>query len=274
MKNSVESRGRDFNSSDRAGSPAVAIVSKSLARRYFTAEDALGKRLLLRRLGSAERFTIIGVAQDLRQTLPKGTPERTVYTLSTQLPESEQGSASSRIIGLIIRTRVDPSSIAPTIRRVVAGIDKDQAVADMVPMEVAIDRRMAGLRDNAMLVALFAALAVTLAVVGVFSVVSYSVLSRRREFGIRTALGAQRASILALIIFETMPYGIVGVAVGMASVLGASRFLSSLFYNVDISTGPLILTVSGFLITVVMMSIVVAARGTMVMKVGEALRQP
>jgi putative ABC transport system permease protein len=253
-------RGRHFHASDGPGAAPAAIVSESLARRFFPGEEVLGRRLRLGRVETAGWFTIVGVAGDVRQDRPEGPPESTIYVLSRQLPEAAQGGRAARLIVLVARTAGDPVALARGVRRVVAGIDKNQPVADVMPMREAVGKKLTGRRLNTLLVAAFAALALALASIGVFGLVSYAVARRTQEIGIRMALGAQRSAILWLLVRGLLALGMAGVAAGIAASLGAQRLLESLLDGMKPDPAPILIASIGLLIAATLAAALTAAR--------------
>jgi len=152
---------------------------------------------------------------------------------------------------LVLRTAADPAAVASAVRAAVAQIDKDQPVADVQTMEQRIQHQLAGRRLNTLLLAIFAALALTLAAVGVFGVVSYSVARRTSEIGIRMALGARPAAVLAMIAGETLRLALVGVALGVAGTLAVSRLLAGFLYGVRPADPGILAAVAVLLVAVV-----------------------
>lgn len=240
-------RGRDFQRTDRPGSFPVVLVSQLVARRFFGGEEILGKRIRFSRLESAEWFTVIGVVGDVRESHPENLPSGTLYALSSQLPVIEQGGRAAHLIVLVLRTTHDASGIANAVKTAVADIDKDQAVGDVLTMRQLVNKRLAGRRLDTLLIGLFAALAVTLAIVGVFGIVSYSVSCRKKEISIRMALGARQSTVLAMFMHDTLSFGIGGVLAGFLASLGTSRLLATRLYSVA-PTEPYILFASAALL--------------------------
>jgi len=227
--------GRYFGESDGPASPPVTIVSESLARAWWPENGALGRRIQL----DGTWFTIVGIAKDVRQLTAGGTPDLSkraaggqIYALNGQLPLSKQGGDMGRFNVLVIRTRADPGTISQAVRRAVAEIDKNQPVAGVATMERVVENMLESRRLNTLLLELFAGLAVTLAAVGVFGVASYAVARRTKEIGIRMALGATPASVLAMVARETLLPAVIGAAVGLAGTAATSRLLARFLYGV------------------------------------------
>jgi putative ABC transport system permease protein len=265
-------RGRHFQASDRAGSTPVAIISESVARRFSPGEEVLSRRMRFARVAEAGWFTVVGVAADVRENRPESRPEGAIYALSSQLPPAEQGGRAARLIVLVLGTVGDPSPLARGVRGIVAGIDKDQPVADIITMRQQVDKRLAGRRLNTLLFGLFAGLALALAAIGVFGLVSYSVSRRTNEIGIRMALGARRPAILAMIARDVLALGFAGVIAGAAASLGASRLLKGILDGARPDTAPILIASAGVLVFAMVLATLIAARRAMSVDPVVALR--
>jgi predicted permease len=222
-------RGRLFTEQDRADAPPVLVVNDAFARRYFSGEEVLGKRLKLG-FGRIEG-EIVGVVGDVRgnSLSEPGTPE---YYIS-------QTHAASGDMSLVVRTSTtDPAAITSALRGVVREMDKDQPLYEVRTMNALVSRSMARQRFSTTLIGIFAALALALAAVGIFSVMSYSVAQRKHEIGIRMALGAQSRDILRMVLGRGMTLTLVGVGLGLVASYGLTRLMSSLLFGVS-PTDPL-----------------------------------
>jgi len=213
--------GRLINDSDTQDAPGVALLSETLARRLFPDEDPLGKRLSVAGLGA----TIIGVVSDIRYTGLDGEVEQAVYLSYRQLPRSG--------MALVLRGAVEPSSLAPTLRNAVREIDPALPVYDVMTMNERLSNSVAARRFNLLLLGGFAALALLLAGVGVYGVISYVVTQRTHEVGVRMALGAQSADVVRLFIKQGMAMVMFGVALGLIGAFALTRLMKSLLFNVS-----------------------------------------
>ncbi|HET9179611.1 MAG TPA: ABC transporter permease [Terriglobia bacterium] len=219
--------GREFSESDREGAPEVAIVNQTLARRYFPNQNRLGRTIKIR----GQWRTIVGVIHDVKQESLDQNAAPQLFAPFLQSPDSE--------MVLAIRTTLSrPLSLAAAVRRQVQLIDKDQPVYDVATMETRLSDWLAPHRFSAFLVGLFAALALVLAAVGVYGLMSYSVAERTREFGIRLALGARPQEVLSGVVGQGLKLALIGVAIGIAGALALTRFLASLLFGVK-PTDPL-----------------------------------
>ncbi len=232
--------GRLFIEQDNNAAPPVAIINDTLARQIWPNENPIGKHIS--NGGPSNWWTIVGVvgpARHLRLDLPAG-PE--MYR-----PQAQEVGGE---MFLVLRASGNPTRLAPAVRRQVWSIDKDQPVEDVRTMEDRIAGYAAGRRFYTLLLGTFAALAVALAGVGIYGVISYSVSERRHELGIRMALGAQRTDILNLVVGQGFKLTLVGVMVGVAGAFTLGRFLSGLLYGVK-PTDPLTFVAVSLIITVV-----------------------
>jgi putative ABC transport system permease protein len=213
--------GRLINDSDTQDAPGVALLSETLARRLFPDEDPLGKRLSVAGFGA----TIIGVVSDIRYTGLDGEIEQAVYLSYRQLPRSG--------MALVLRGAVEPSSLAPTLRNAVREVDPALPVYDVMTMNERLSNSVAARRFNLLLLGGFAAMALLLAGVGVYGVISYVVTQRTHEVGIRMALGAQSADVVHLFIKQGMAMVIFGVALGLIGAFALTRVMRSLLFDVS-----------------------------------------
>jgi putative ABC transport system permease protein len=215
--------GRLINDGDTQDAPSVALLTETLARRLFPNEDPLGKRLSVAGLAA----TIIGVVNDIRYTGLDGEVEQAVYLSYQQLPRSG--------MSLVLRGAAEPSSLAPALRNAVREIDPALPIYDVMTMNerLSLSNSVAERRFNMLLLGCFAALALLLAGVGVYGVISYVVTQRTREVGIRMALGAQSADVLRLFIKQGMAMVALGVGLGIFGAFALMRVMKSLLFDVS-----------------------------------------
>jgi putative ABC transport system permease protein len=253
-------QGRGFDAQqDRADSAGVAVISETMARRFWPGEDPLGKRITPGTPESPDDWlTIIGVVKDVRQFELNADPKPQMYLTYTQAGFFEPRD-------LVVSTGVEPLSLATTVRRTVWEIDKDQPVSNISTMEDVLSESIARQRFSMLLLGIFAALALVLAAVGIYGVMSYSVAQRTREFGIRIALGAQGSDVLKLAVGGGLKLVLVGVLIGLAAAFILTRVMSSLLFGVSATDPTTFITISLVLISVsVLASYIPARRATKV----------
>jgi len=215
-------RGRDFRESDTRESPKVAIVNRRLADNVFPGQDPVGRRISLE--DPPDWFTIVGVVGDARtEALASAAPNQ-LY-----MPYSQNAQSG---MAVALRTVGDPDAAAAELRRAVAAVDPEEAVYGVLTMDEIVGAATGQPRFRALLTGLFAGLALLLAAIGIYGVLSYSVARRVHEIGIRVALGAGRSDVLRLVVGRGMLLAAAGVGVGLAGGALAGRFLAGLLYGV------------------------------------------
>jgi len=218
-------RGRLFTALDRAGAPAVALISESTARAVFPNEDPIGKHIQLGgRDDSKEWMTIVGIVGDVRQYALDRPSAMEVYVAQAQ--NMNFG------FNLVVRTSGDPQLMEGDVRRAFLAVDATQPLFQVQPLERYVAESMAARRYTLLLLGIFGALAMVLAAVGIYGVVSYTLSLRTRELGIRVALGAARADVMRLVLWQGATMVAVGLLAGLAISLSLARYLSSLLYAV------------------------------------------
>jgi putative ABC transport system permease protein len=225
-------RGRDFRDSDTRESPKVAIVDRTLAEAVFPGQDPIGHRISLEdEPKPGEWATIVGVVGGIRsETLAQAAPNQ-LY-----MPYSQNASSG---MAVVVRTSGDPRSAAADLRRAVSVVDPEEAVYGILTMDEIVDSAAGQPRFRALLTGIFAAMALLLAAIGIYGVLSYSVARRLHEIGIRVALGAERRDVLRLVVGRGMRLAAGGVAVGLAGGALAGRLVAGLLFGVtaaDVST--------------------------------------
>jgi putative ABC transport system permease protein len=219
-------KGRDFAGSDDAGSDPVIIVDQSSAQRFWPHQDPIGKRMKLLGQKEPEQWrSVVGVVGDVKHEGPEVDSRGQIYVPFRQHAQP--------FMYLVLHTAADAGAVAAPARRAVLDIDKNQAVFRVETMEEKLVRIMAWRRFYTLLLAAFAIVALTLAVVGVYSVMAYSVTQRTREIGIRMALGAERTAVTGLVVRQALGLAGIGVAVGLAVALALLRIVSNLLYGVS-----------------------------------------
>jgi predicted permease len=229
--------GRAFGEEDREGGARVAIVSQALARQSFPGRSPLGQHLLVNDTPAGFRsLEIVGVVGDVKHASLESDAEPHLYVPYHQ-------TASDLLVWLtlnqflVVRTSGPPLALAETVRRALQAVDPNVAAADVRASGYYLDAAAGSRRFSLTLLLLFAVVALAMAALGIYGVVSYSVARRTRETGVRLALGASRTDILALVLSEGMRRTAAGVAVGLGTALAASRALRGLLYGVE-ATDP------------------------------------
>jgi predicted permease len=222
--------GRFLDHSDNANSTTI-IVNEAFARRCFPGEDAVGKRVKFAKPTEAGTWeTIVGVVRSEKQDSLGTEPKPEAY--KTQLQETRSGMT------LVVRTAGDPSALIGPVREEIRALDRDLPPYDIQTMSDLLHESLVRERFTTMLLVVFAGLALTLASVGIYGVMSYAVTQRTHEIGIRVALGAQGKDILRQVIGRAMGLAGAGVAIGLGASIGLTRLMSSLLYGVS-TTDPL-----------------------------------
>jgi putative ABC transport system permease protein len=245
--------GRFFINQDTHDSPRVVIVNEHLARKQWPGQNPIGKRLKME--GSNRPWlTVVGVVGNVRTQWPYPDPLSELYVSYTQYP----WLLSPR--HLIIRTVSSPAGVTAAIRREVAALDKDQPVSDVRTLDQFVGEAVAQQRFSMVLLGAFAGLALVLAAVGIYGVISYAVTQRTHEIGIRMALGAERRDVLRLVVGQGVALTLGGVGIGLTGALALTRFMSSLLYGVRPSDPVTFAVVSVVLTGVALLASYIPAR--------------
>lgn len=218
--------GRSFDAGDVAGGPRVAVVSRSLARRLFPGGDAVGRRV---RVGPEELdpYTVVGVVEDVKHISLAGGPAEAVYV------PTGQWHWADRVRWIVARVEGDATSLVPAIRRAVWSVDGDQPVVRAQSMDMVVTRSEARRRFVLIVLSAFALSALAVSGVGLFGVLSGVVTERRREMGVRAALGASRESLVSLVVRQGLGLVALGTVIGMVGATATSRVLSTMLFEVS-----------------------------------------
>jgi putative ABC transport system permease protein len=218
--------GRDISADDRPDGLPVAIVNQAMVRRYWPNESPLGKRFKFGGPNSqAPWLTVIGVAGDSRRTAPDREARPSAYLPTQQMPQ--QGMM------LILRTSGDPLALTGPVREAVRSLDSDVPVVAFASLASILQDRLAQRRLVTLLAGVFAAVAIGLALIGVYGVLSYAVAQSTREIGVRIALGASIASVLGMVYRRVAALVVAGLTLGVISALFATRALTSMLFEVQ-----------------------------------------
>jgi putative ABC transport system permease protein len=249
-------QGRALSRDDRADAPAVGVINESMARQYFREQNPIGARIRWARSEGVEWITIVGVAGNVRHFGLANSEEPAIYT-----PYAQSGQDWKRWSEFVIRTpgKIDAALIAQ-LKKMVWQVDPAIPVTQVRPMSEVLSESWAAQRFNALLLAIFAGVALLLASVGLYGVLAFSVAQRTREIGIRMALGAQASDVLRLVLRQGLGLSLVGVAVGIAASLAGTRVLRGLLYGVAPTDPATFAAVALLLVTVALVACLIPAR--------------
>jgi len=221
--------GREVTPRDTLRSPRVAVVNEALANKYWPHEDPIGKRVAFDRQEPAW-YEVVGVAGNIRHRTLDAAEKPELYVPYSQ-PLFQGWTA--RPMFIVVRTSFQPTSAAGAVREVVASIDPDQPISSVRTMEDRIGESLGRRRFNTLLLSLFAALAVTLAAIGIYGIVAFAVAERTHEIGVRLALGARPRHVLAMIVADGMALVLAGTALGLAGAAAATRVMASQVFGIS-----------------------------------------
>jgi predicted permease len=231
-------KGRDFSGADVAGRPGAVLISDALARRFWPNEDPTGKHLTLTFFPGVVR-EVVGIVGDVKlESLDETRPVATIYHPLAQITVPDKQTWRSFGMSLTVRTSSDPRNATSAVTAAVHQVDPELPVTDVMSMNDLISESVSPQRFNMLLLGSFAGLALALAAVGIYSVLSYAVRRRIREIGIRIALGATHSDVVRMVVADGMKPILLGVALGLAAAFALSRAVASLIFGVR-ATDPL-----------------------------------
>ncbi len=245
-------RGRVFDDRDGAGAPATVVINQTVARQFYPNQDPIGKQLTVDWNHPDQPYEIVGVVGDVHLRALNQESKPAVYLSMAQAPQAP--------ITLVARAQGDPALLGRAIEERVHAINRNVAVFDVKTLDAIVSGSLAAQRFNTILLGGFAALALVLAAVGIFGVISYSVAQRTREIGIRRALGAGTTSVLGMVLSQAMTLTALGVAIGIAGAFAVTRLLQTLLFQVSPTDAATFVAVSVTLGAVALLASYVPAR--------------
>jgi putative ABC transport system permease protein len=265
-------KGRNFAASDTETAPGVVVINETLAARFFAGEDPIGKRLDMSGAPKDVR-EIVGVVADVRNYGVDADVKPEAYVPLLQSAPSYLSNVTSALT-IVVRSAIDPTALAQTLREQVQALDKDQPVSAIKTMERYLDESVAQRRFNMLLLGVFASLALVLAAVGIYGVIAYTVTQRTHEMGIRIALGARGGDILRLVFANSMAATISGIVIGLAAAFALTRLLQSLLYQVSATDPVVFAAIPLLLLAVAAIATYFPARRATKVNPISALREP
>ena len=241
--------GRSFSAEDKSDSPMVAVINDAMARQYFPNQDPIGARFRWARGNPPKWITIVGVVGDVKHFGFADAEEPAAYTAYEQ-----QDQPWKRWMTLVVRSNTDQSALAAQVKSQLWRVDGQIPVTRVLSMNEVMSASLAGERFNMTLLGIFAGVALMLAAIGIYGVMSYSVTQRTHEIGVRMALGAARGNVVTLVLKQGFALTAIGVALGLAAAFGLTRVMSTLLFDVS-ATDPL----TFFLISLLLGGVALAA---------------
>ena len=236
--------GRAFTSADGEKAPRVTIINESFARRFWPNQQPLGKRFAY----TTNRILceVVGVVRDTRFRVSDTENREEMYFPAPQRPRLN--------MSLMVRSTIDPTALAAAIQREILNVDKDQAVTEVATLEHLVGESIEQPRLTMLLLGIFAAVALTLAAIGIYGVIAYAVQQRTREIGIRMALGAQTRDVVKLVVKNGMTLALIGVIIGIGGALALTRLIASLLFEVTATDATTFAIVSMGLLAVALLA--------------------
>jgi len=216
-------KGRDFDNRDKSDAPGAAIINHDLARIYFSNEDPIGKRITFD--DGQSWMSIVGIIGDVKQLGLDSSAKPEVY-----FPYLQVASPS---MSIVVRTASDPLGLAAAVKSQIRMVDKDLPINEAKTMQQLLADSLSGRRFNMLLLTVFAMVALVLAIVGIYGVMSYTVTQRTHEIGLRVAIGAQPGDVFRMVIGQGMKLALIGVAFGLVGAFGLTRLMTTMLFGVE-----------------------------------------
>jgi len=253
--------GRLLNENDTKGTPRVVVINETMARKYYGNANPIGRQF---KWGSRDSpgplSEIVGVVADVKTRTLDEEPSPAVYHPVLQQDTTQMTVGMYRGLSYVVRTRLAPATVAASLRTAVRGVDPKLVVLNVLPMGTIVGSTIASRKFNAALLGLFAALALALAATGVYGVLQYSVIQRRREMGIRLAIGATSSDMIRLIVGQAVGLAAIGVAIGLAGAFALTRVIRALLFNTDPLDAFTFAASAGVLLVIAVLSAYLPAR--------------
>jgi putative ABC transport system permease protein len=266
-------RGRGITPADDDRAPAVVLINQRAAALYWPGEDPLGKRISFG--GNPPQWlTVVGIVKDARQNSWADRPDPEVYLPALQNRDFLGApGAHFAYLTLVVRAAGDPAALAPAVKQAVWAFDRNLPVSEVITMEQAVARATAQPRFEMLLLGLFGAIALLLAAVGIYGVMSYAVSRRTREIGIRISLGATRGAVLRMVIRQGMAPAIGGAAIGAAAAPLAASAMARILYGIRPGDPLTLAAAAAVLGLTALLAVSIAARRAARIEPSSALRQ-
>ncbi len=262
-------RGRDFSDQDTLSSVPVTIINSAMARKYWPGKDPVGKQVGVAAVKYPLR-TIVGVIADMKHASLREQAEPEMYVPYTQ--SEIKGWPAMQTMQFAVRTKADPAAITGSLRAAVHAVDPDLPLAKVATLTTMVDESMTADRFSMILVSCFGILAMVLAAIGMYGAISYSVMQRTAEIGVRMALGAQRGQIFAMVMGQAGLLGGIGIAIGLVAALATTRLMARFLYGVQPTDPVTFVGVSMLLVMVAVLACYAPARKAMKVDPMVALR--
>jgi len=243
-------KGRDFSDRDDADAPLAAIINNDLARVYFPGEDPIAKRITFD--DGESWISIVGVVADTKRLVLDTNAKPEVYFPYLQVPSSS--------MSLVVRTATEPLSLAGAVKNQIQTIDKDLPLGESKTMQQALSESNSGRRFNLLLLTAFATVALILAMVGIYGVMSYAVTQRTHEIGIRVAIGAQARDVFRMVVLEGMVLAMFGIGFGLVGAFALTRLMTTMLFGVEPTDPATFITIAVLLTAVTLVACYIPGR--------------